>query len=533
MSHHTQGKSFFSFLKKPWVIILLVFLAIGISFFAFGRKNTNTTYETDVVKKQTIIQEVSVTGKVKAADTTNLAFESNGRVLQVYRKVGDEVKVGDVIVELDPTELSAEYRQTLAGLEAEEARLAEVKRGARPEEIALAEIKLETTKDTYNNALISVINVIRESFTKSDDAIRNKTDGMFENPRTAPVLSQYIANEGGPQLKIDVEAKRLELEKMLTDWKSSQSTLSVVSSDIKQKIEEARINLQNITVYFDKLALGVNKLKATTDLSETTISTWKSDLSLARSNINTVLSSLNTTEEGFRTAGSAITSAEQELALKQAGSSEEAIAAQEAVVRSAEAKLDLLKVRISKTLLKSPIDGVITKQDAKLGEVVTPNTSLVSVMSHKKLEIEANITESDIAKIEVGQSADVTLDAFGNDEIFKAKVVSIDPAEIIIEGVPTYKTKFELEPKEKEAKPGMTANITVFTQTRENVLGIPNRAISYKSGEKFVRRVLKKDEKEILEEVSVKTGIRNSDGIIEVIEGLQEGDIVAIGASEE
>jgi len=161
--------------------------------------------------------------------------------------------------------------------------------------------------------------------------------------------------------------------------------------------------------------------------------------------------------------------------------------------------------------------------------VIVPNVELVSVMTNKKLEVEANITESDIAKIKIGQVADITLDAFGNDVMFKAHVISIDPSEIIIDGVPTYKTKFELENGEKEAKPGMTANITVFTETRENVIAIPNRAIAYKNGNKFVWKVIKTGEIETQEEMPIKTGIRNSDGMIEIVEGLEEGDIVAIG----
>jgi RND family efflux transporter MFP subunit len=181
-----------------------------------------------------------------------------------------------------------------------------------------------------------------------------------------------------------------------------------------------------------------------------------------------------------------------------------------------------LEVQISKTVLRSPISGVVTKQDAKVGEIAPAGVILVSVISNARYEIEANIPEADIAKIKIGDRAEVTLDAYGSDVIFPATVSKIDPAETIIDGVATYKTTLQFDTNDDRVKPGMTANTDISGQKRIGVLFIPGRAISTKDGVKTVNLV----EEAVTREVIVTTGLRGSNGDVEILSGLKEGDRV-------
>jgi multidrug efflux pump subunit AcrA (membrane-fusion protein) len=148
------------------------------------------------------------------------------------------------------------------------------------------------------------------------------------------------------------------------------------------------------------------------------------------------------------------------------------------------------------------------------------------MMSNDGFKVEANIAEADIAKVQPGQKANITLDAYGSDVVFEAVVVRIDPGETIIEGVPTYKTVFKFTTADNRVKSGMTANIDIIGQSKENVVAVPLRAVSNKNGGKFV--TIQKDPK-TTEEVKVKTGIRGADGLVEITEGLNEGDTVVVG----
>ena len=181
---------------------------------------------------------------------------------------------------------------------------------------------------------------------------------------------------------------------------------------------------------------------------------------------------------------------------------------------------------MKKTMLIAPFSGVVTKQDAKLGQTVSPAAPIVTLMSDAEWKIETNVPEVDVAKIAIGDQARVTFDAYGTDVLFSAKVVAIDPAETIIEGVSTYKVTLLLTSEDDRVLSGMTANIDILTDKREEVLMIPFRAVVNKTEGKFVR--IPSADGLTASEVSVELGLRGSDGNVEVQRGLSLGQRVVI-----
>jgi len=196
---------------------------------------------------------------------------------------------------------------------------------------------------------------------------------------------------------------------------------------------------------------------------------------------------------------------------------------QEAKVRAAKASVNNYKSQIEQTIIRSPIDGLVTKQEADIGETISANTPITSVISLAKFEIETNTPEVDVAKVKLGDIAKVTLDAYGNDVIFETHVIDVEPAETIIDGVTTYKTTLQFNEEDDRVKSGMTANIDIMTAERKNVIAIPQRAVIKKDEGRFVRIVNKKDE---ISEISIETGLRGSNGTIEITRGINEGDKV-------
>jgi HlyD family secretion protein len=108
---------------------------------------------------------------------------------------------------------------------------------------------------------------------------------------------------------------------------------------------------------------------------------------------------------------------------------------------------------------------------------------------------------------------------------FEVKVVKIDPAETVIEGVSTYKTTFIFTKDDERVKSGMTANIDILTAKKENVIFVPTRAVSSKNNEKFVQILTAEGPKDVL----VTAGLRGFDGNIEIISGVSEGDKIVTG----
>lgn len=546
-----------NFIKKPSVIIsVIVLAAVVFGVYWLFLRPKKPVYETVIAQKGDVVQEVSVTGRVKPAQSVNLAFERSGKVAEVFIKVGDKVKAGQALVALDNSELSSQLKQAEASLESARAKSAELKRGARPEEIAIAETavanaeksladaetNLKNTREKADGDLAnlygSVKNILNDAYIKADDAVNKQTDEMFLNDlTTSPHLTFLVTSQ---QVEIDAEWKRVLANDALSAFQSELSALSDEPAKLDASMANAESRLKTVRDFLENLNEALN---FSAGLSSTTLASYKGYVNTGRTNNQTALTNIgsqkqaiaaqkitnqnnvSSAENKVNDAQNELASARNELTLKKAGATEEQIAAQEALVRQGEANVQNFKVQISKTVLYSPINGVITKrEDAKIGEIVAANANIISVISEAKYEIEANVPEADIAKIKIGDEAKVTLDAYGNDVIFKATVAEIEPAETILEGVATYKTTLQFLENDSRVKSGMTANIDILAGRRGNAVKIPQRALTAKNSDKLARILVDG----AVKEVEVKIGLRGSDGWVEIIEGLKEGDVVVL-----
>lgn len=511
-----------SFLTRSKVIIIVAVAVIGIGSFLYFNRTKTSLYETITVSPTTLTQEVSVTGSVTPVKSAALAFEKGGKIKGIYVDVGQRVVAGQILAETDNAELRAGILDAEANLAAENAKLAEFKRGSRPEELAVSETKVANAQISKTDADQNLRDKIGDAYTKADDAVRNEVDQFMSNPRTpTPQLNFVVADD---QLRIDIVQKRYAIELLFAPWQKDISLLESVQNP-KPSGELAQKNLAIIKGFLDKIALAVNALTPSGSLSQTTIDGYKGSVTTARSNINTAIVNLTAAEEKFRAAESSLLLARNELTLKQSGVGEEQIAGEEARVKQAEAKVETARAQFEKTILRSPISGVITRKDAKVGEIISGNGSVLSVITDQNLELDVNIPETDIAKVKIGDTAKVTLDAYGEGVVFEATVGSIDPAATVIEGVPTYKTTLYFIKYDARVKSGMTANIDILTNKREHALSVPTRAITTSDGKQTVD--VENPDKTI-RTISVTVGMKSSDGKTEIVSGLKEGDRVIL-----
>ncbi|MDO8474272.1 MAG: efflux RND transporter periplasmic adaptor subunit [bacterium] len=512
-----------NFFKKPIGIIAIIIL-IGLiagGYFYFGREK-KTEFDVVVAKRSDLIQEVSVTGRVKPARSVELAFEKSGKISAVYADVGKQVSAGQTLVVLENAEFLAQLKQAEANVKFEQAKLDELKRGARSEDIEVQLVKVKNYEVALKDAKKNAVDKLQDAYTRSDNAVRNDVDQFFLNPRSSSPQLRFLVLDS--QLEIDTKNQRIIVEAALVSWRASLDLITI-ESDLAVLLVELKSNLALVRSFLSNAASALNNgapLGSGTSFAD--ISSWKIDVFSARTSVNTAVSNITGAEKDLQSAESDLTLAKQELVLKEAGTVPEQILAQEAKVESAVANVENLQAQISKTIIRAPINGVVTKQDAKIGEIISANTVIVSLISASQFEIEANVPEADIAKLKIGNTAKITLDAYGNDINFNVKVVAIDPAETIIDGVATYKTTFQFTEKDERIKSGMTVNIDISTEKREGVIVIPQRAIITKNGDKLVRIL----NTEAPKEVKVKIGLRGSDGNIEIIEGVNEGDKVII-----
>lgn len=199
-------------------------------------------------------------------------------------------------------------------------------------------------------------------------------------------------------------------------------------------------------------------------------------------------------------------------------------AAQRALVRKAEALNRATRIKVGETYINSPISGMIIKRNADLGEIAIFNSTVLTV-AEGEMEIEANVPESDIIKISLGQKSDILFDAFPIDVKFEAGITEIEPASTVIQDVVYYKVRLKLDNFDERIKAGMSCDVGVKTAERKNVIAIPLRAVKTDNGKKYVE-ILVDEEKNSTEKVFVATGLEGDDGIVEVKEGLSGGEKV-------
>jgi len=473
------------FFKRPIFIAAIIILAIvlGGYFYFFSGKKTSPEFV--VVKKGNIVQEVSVTGNVKPVKNVDLAFEKSGKISLVLVNVGNYVYSGDVLAREDSSEFSSQLEKANADLETQKA-------------------ELNKSKVVLDNYYSAIPNILNDSYAKADDAVRKQADVFFTDGESdTPKLNFTTTNS---QTQTDSQNGRLSSRAELNNWRDELNKLNTASNEeLNSEFLKSKSHLEIIRNF---LLSAMDALEKASSLTQSTLDSNKANITTARTNVNIALTN--------------IANQNQSINLQKA-----AISSEEASVKSYEAAIKNIEVQIAKTILRSPINGIVTRQDAKSGEIAVANVVLITVLSSAH-EIEANIPEVDIAKVKIGDSAKVTLDAYGRDVVFEAKVTAIDPAETMVEGVAAYKTTLQFVSNDKPVKSGMTANLDILATEKDNTLIIPQRAVTSRNGDKFVNFYNPSVKNENIIEIKVVTGIRGSDGNIEILEGLKEGDKVVI-----
>lgn len=220
--------------------------------------------------------------------------------------------------------------------------------------------------------------------------------------------------------------------------------------------------------------------------------------------------------------------------------------------------LDKVKADLDHCTITSPIDGVVISRNVDVGQTVAASLQAPVIFQIAndltKMQIDSNVAEADVGMVQVGQDVDFTVDAFPT-QTFHGKVVQVRNAPITVQNVVTYDTVIGVDNQDLKLKPGMTANVSIISERKDNVLQIKNAALRYRPAEGgstsslnpaskggsrppgAMRRAVAGQERTSSERtvyrlsgsrptpVRIKTGI--SDGIVtEVIEGLNEGDRV-------
>jgi RND family efflux transporter MFP subunit len=526
--------------KKFWIISIIIVLLILIVFSVLTGKSKTPKYETAKVERSNLVQTVDATGNLGSTNDLSLYFVSSGIIQNVKVEEGDKVKAGQWLANLSLSQLNAAVDQAQASLDQKLA-------GATDEQIAVSEKQVESAQvslDQANKTLVDTTSLAGKNMTAKYDAAQNSLADAYIKMYNAYTTVDLIAKNyfsGNDQEGLTVrynESYAIKTPKdkaqAAIDAAKASNSDDDIDSAISQAVSSLNSILSGLTVIrstcdstsYQNLVTATDK--ASIDSQKSYISSAQTAVSQLQNDIS-ILKTQNA--NNINSAQSGVESAQVNLDLQKANYNSLIAKPRDVDVAYYEAALKQALAARNNAIIYAPIDGIITKANKKVGELVSASEPMIE-MSSPNYQIEVDIPETDVVKIKLGDEATVTFDALGSDTKFSGKVLSIDPASTNIQDVVYYQVKVGLEDSGSTSllKPGMTADVLVKTDTRDNAIFVQSQAILSKSDtdEKYVR-VLKNGK---IEERPVVIGLKADDGKTEIVSGLSDGEEIILKTAQ-
>jgi len=523
------------FKRKSFYFILV--LVIAVSYYGYSvykKSKLPPVYDTVKVERGTLIQSVDATGQIESAQDLSLKFEIPGILSTLNVKEGDKVRAGQLLGNLRLTELNASVAQAQANLNKQLA-------GSTPEYISQLKSNLDKAKNdlmqaqgngngpensklvqnVYDDLVISLQSVqivLSTSLTSADNILG------VNNTLANDSFESYLSILDTNSLNV-AKSKYLFAKESKNKFDLIANSINKFSShtDIDQAVlkgEEAMLSMKDCLFY---VSSALDNTPPVGTLTQASLDTMKTNIQTTRTALSTKYASIIDQTHSIVTARNSYSSYQTLVNKAEAALKDAENPPREVDIASYRAALAQAVANRDKAVIKAPINGVITQVNKKVGETVNASDVAFKLLS-PHYEIKVDVSETDISKLKLADSVVITLDAFGDDIKFSGKVFNIDPGSTVIQDVVYYKVKISLDDSDQPVKPGMTANVVIKTDQKNNALIIPSRSVRTDGG-KFVNVLINNQE----QKREIKLGIKGNDGKVEVLEGLNEGDLVILG----
>ncbi len=557
--------------KLFWLILIII---VAIIIFLVTRGEEKDEYITEKVQRGTLTQTVSETGELQAASEIDLNFKGSGTITEINIIEGDEVSPGETLARLDAGHLEVQVRQARANLEIARANLNRFLAGASKEDIKVSQESVNNAQIAYENAKrdhVALVDKLESDFETYKKAVSDAKDNLLITLKTVMIYPDHsldvvkkIFDDDNLEPRFSVrnfqykdDASRYfdlsepAVERANTALDKAQQSLE--DDEIAKVVDEVSNALDSVKNALDRTFLALTASTTSYYFPESALDAYKSSIKAEQTTIDNAIASLNNAEQAWQNAKNNLTTAKNnkelqivnsrsavdsalgsynlaqaQLDLKKAEPRPVDVAYYQAQVDQAQAALDLALVNLDDYIIRAPTEGEVVFVNYDVGEqfgvglTTTETKPVITILSKGDFEIEVDVPESDIVKIQIGNPATITLDAYGEDVKFDGQVIFVDLAETKIQDIVYYKVKVTLEPTDKEIKSGMTANVDILTEEKQEVLYVPIRAVKEDNkGNKYVE-VLSLGEPQ---RVDVKTGLRGDQGV-EIISGLSENQEV-------
>jgi len=398
----TRNRRTFRLLVALAAILTMIFL-----YMVFTQNNTEETLSVIRIKSVTVknvadislIDTFEVVGTVQAISEATLQTEAGGRVTAVNSEIGQSVRAGAVLATIENRSESASLLQAQGAYEAALA-------GA-----ASSNVSVEQANNVMKAAQNAALTAVRAAYTNvSHVYYTNLTDVLDDKFFTSP--SVILIGSSLPIAKSEGKA----IERLLPTWQTISVALTT-SSDLESALLDAKTNTLRTIALVDILIKIFNETSTSQAIVGVSVETQRINMSNLRASLNETLSALESSEIGLKNASETVT-------LAQLGSTGGVVSAANAQIKIALGSLRAAQANYEKTIVRTPISGVINALYLKTGDYVSPSQPAAIVANNQGLQILTAVSSEDSQTLAVGD--EVTIDDTSSG-IITALASALDP----------------------------------------------------------------------------------------------------------
>ncbi len=481
------------------------------------------------VTRQSITSELSSSGTLAAKDTYTITSLVEGEVIAADFEEGDQVEKGQILYQLDPSSIDSELNTASNSVSR-----AESSYNSAAEDYA--EVQSKWSGNTYK---ATETGYIKNLYVEAGDKINNGSQiADIYSDALMKLRLPFLREEAalipvGSQAVITLSGTGEQLPGVVTIVSSMDETLS--GGRLVRYVTITVANPGGMTG--DMTATAVVGEFSCSEEGSFTVSVDKTMSASISGNSSVEIAGLLVNEGDYVTEGQPVFTITEKSAKDLLESYKNSLEQAEEGLESARNKLESTQDNLENYTITAPISGQVIQKAAKVGDNISrsgnTDTAMAVIYDLSSLTFEMSIDELDIQKVEVGQTVEVTADAFEG-ETFTGKVTNVSLQSSYSNGVTNYPVTVTLDEAGK-LLPGMNVDGTIIIDKAENVLTIPVDSLMRGS------RVYVKDDTALSADKGVPTGFRavevttglTNDQYVEILEGLSEGDEVYINQSSQ
>lgn len=527
------GSSTASFIKIHKVIsaiIAIVIIAVG--YYGYKdvfAKTTTTTYVLGQVTRGTITTTVTGTGQVSPSDEVDINPKASGEVTQVDVKVGDSVKAGQVIAQIDDTTAEKTLRDAQASLTGAEITYQKALQQSQSS-LTTDQASVTSSQNALSDAYLNAYNAMASAYIDMPP-ITDGLNDIYYTSSHSPYFSDPQAEiYAGEQAVTYKYQAGVIFDKAKTDFTTNFAAYKAISlnSSSTALVTTLQQTYTNALEFQNALqgtynAIDYINLRILTN-KPTQIASDENELDTYLSKINSDVSALSSAITSIDNAQQSLTDATTSLANDTAtlnGSDSLDVQSAKLTLTQAQNAVTDAQVQDSYYTVTAPFDGVIAKVDVQVGD--TTSGAVATEISPQQVA-QLTLNEVDAEKVKIGQKATLTFDAVP-DLTLTGTVIEVDTLGTVSQGVVSYGVQIQLDTQNSEVKSGMSVSAAIITDYKVDTLIVPSSAVKTQGSVSYVQ--VSSSTTAAPQSVQVQTGI-SDDTNTEILSGLTEGQSIVV-----